>query len=91
MDKLNGPMVGYKIFYQAQGGQKKHISVGNVPSVTLTNLQKYTLYTISASVRNSMYEGPASGDQQQKTLEDGKNGEKIAITSALCSVQFGLP
>jgi hypothetical protein len=66
-------MAGFRIFYKPQGGAQQQNDVGNVAMATLKNLKKYTTYSISVSVRNTMYVGPPSSITTKRTLEDGEN------------------
>jgi hypothetical protein len=65
-------MAGFRIFYKPQGGAQQQNDVDNVAIATLTNLKKYTNYSISVSVRNTVYPGPTSDTMNVTTLEDGR-------------------
>uniref|UniRef100_A0A6P8GYK1 Uncharacterized protein LOC116286842 n=1 Tax=Actinia tenebrosa TaxID=6105 RepID=A0A6P8GYK1_ACTTE len=92
-DELNGPLAGYRILYRPEGGEEMQTDVGIVTMVTLTNLKKYTVYSISVAVKNTMFVGPASVTKQKKTLEDvpeigPKNTRAKKVNATTCLVTW---
>ena len=73
-DKQNGEILHYTVVYRkTQGGEKKRKLV-NFPTrdVTLTNLAKFSFYSITVSAATVKGDGPDSIPIKLRTDEDSK-------------------
>lgn len=73
-------VVGYTITWQRQGRDKRHmenITDASVTNFVVTNLRKYTNYTVSIAAYNSMGAGPDSEMTLVQTDADGKNDNTV--------------
>ena len=71
-DQRNGEITGYQINYTCTSDDGKVNVTGNQMTVTLSNLQPYTDYSISVAAMTVNGTGPFSTPVSNKTLFTGK-------------------
>ena len=74
VDKQHGEIKHYMVTYQKTEGGDKLIKIVNAPTkeATLTELAKYTFYSIRVSAATVKGYGPASNATDVRTDEDSK-------------------
>ena len=78
VDTHNGVLLGYKVAYTTDDSSKRTNTTGK--QITLRNLKKYTLYSVTVQAYTIIGDGPASDKKTIRTLEDGKSGRKTVDT-----------
>ncbi|KXJ10728.1 Receptor-type tyrosine-protein phosphatase S [Exaiptasia diaphana] len=79
--KFNGPPTGFRITYTDARRFKTTKIVGNVKKTLLTNLKKWTEYSISVSMWNSRYHGTESDIATATTQEDEPEGKPSDVSA----------
>lgn len=92
LSDINGLISQYRVSYNASAGREVHLNrTGNITSLLVTQLRKYTSYYFTVKAVNVIGAGPASDPVFNTTFEDGKFVSSAALYQRLCFRLTGFP